>query len=444
MAILALLSGLIYIFSQLLIIKSIKRHSPFWIYYIAYEYFFIIGLGIYPIFLAFSKADINDIYIKYNNLESFNPITFFHLMTYSFGALLGYFGFKKLKYKFSHNLTKFIDINPSKSIYLCFFLLLSSLIVSGIYILLVGFEKAFYGGYLARSGNFDELSGYEQYRFLVRFLYFSIYAVSFLPFLIEYKKWGRTLLFLILVNGLLGYFLTGGRYFLFQCIFLPTFYYIFYGTNNYLLKFLLSAVAFSATILILIYGKELPAVINNFLFFNSRFEFTYTDESTSIFKSFSHLIFSIDTGINYFFSNGLVFFKDVYLSLLGIFPSQFFSLLGLENLSYQFTDKSESLSCNNTLIAIGSYDTCFLPPYFTGASAYTAPIAGGLIFAIFRYFLYSSISLTWKIQHSNKNTPYLIFISMMADQIMLFIPATISFTIFISILFFTFVIASKK
>ena len=192
---------------------------------------------------------------------------------------------------------------------------------------------------------------------------------------------------------------------------------------------------------ILLYGKTFLFQVANYIYFGKSMDID-SESRAPVLDSFSHLYYSIDAGINYFTLHGLTMFRDVALSPLGIIPSSLFSSLGIDSLSYQFVPPEDSFSCVNTSIVAGVYGECFVPPYFTGASAYFLPILGGVIFGFFRFSIYAIISRGWKILEERKASdqiPTLVVICLLFDQVMLFIPATISMTVFILLISIIFI-----
>ncbi|QQN71619.1 hypothetical protein [Comamonas testosteroni] len=80
---------------------------------------------------------------------------------------------------------------------------------------------------------------------------------------------------------------------------------------------------------------------------------------------------------------------------------------------------------------------CFIPPYFTGASAYFLPIVGGLLFGFIRFYVYRIVSMSWgdlERLGKAKDIPVLLVLFYFFEQTMLFIPATISLSVFMLIM----------
>ena len=185
------------------------------------------------------------------------------------------------------------------------------------------------------------------------------------------------------------------------------------------------------SIFFLLYGKELPSVVASFLFLDGSFEFSASGSEVVLLDAFSHLVFSIDAGIIYFFDEGILISRDIIVSFIGIIPSRIFVDIGLPSLSYQLLEPGERFACVNTYVITGDYQTCFIPPYFTGASAYFFPLVGAILFGIIRFFAYSVISTAWKLLDGNERyLGFIILVAISLEQVMLFIPNSSSFIVF--------------
>lgn len=160
--------------------------------------------------------------------------------------------------------------------------------------------------------------------------------------------------------------------------------------------------------------------------------------------AFSHLYYSIDAGVRNFVENGPVIYKDILVSPFGIVPSSILSDLGLSSMSYQFATPAETFSCVNTAL-LSNDSGCFVPPYFTGVSAYLLPIVGGFFFGFLRFYIYGLISSSWGVLEASgkeRDIPVILVVFYFAEQLMLFIPATISMVVFY-LLFSIFFIKTK-
>jgi hypothetical protein len=207
---------------------------------------------------------------------------------------------------------------------------------------------------------------------------------------------------------------------------------------------------FLLVLLILLYGKSFGSVLGAYLLGSKNLEFGDPPSFENIMMNFGHLFYSIDVGIVNFLNSGPFIAKDILLSPIGLVPSAVFNFFDLSDLSYQLLPKDSRSACINTEL-LGVSGECYVPPYFTGISAYIMPLIGGLFFGFIRFLIYSSISKSWrKLEYELKEFKYLpvvLLIYLFLDQVMLFIPNAISSVIFLSliILFFRFLfIVSKR
>ncbi len=395
------------------------------------EYFYILGLGVFPIAAAFGYAIIPTHMTNYSGIDSFSPLTFLHIVFYSLGAIIGYFGFSRSRLALANRLNLLaIKVNLDSRLY-CNIFILISYISAILFIFFLGFERVFYGASLFRSGVSDEFAGFESYLFLTRFLYYGVFAVSFMPFILKNSSHPFISLMPLVVLGMLGYFILSARYFAFQCILVPFLMYLSYKKNFNFLSIVAIIFLSIFSIFFLLYGKELPSVVASFLFLDGSFEFSASGSEVVLLDAFSHLVFSIDAGIIYFFDEGILISRDIIVSFIGIIPSRIFVDIGLPSLSYQLLEPGERFACVNTYVITGDYQTCFIPPYFTGASAYFFPLVGAILFGIIRFFAYSVISTAWKLLDGNERyLGFIILVAISLEQVMLFIPNSSSFIVF--------------
>ena len=437
-----LLSSISYLFVMGLIFRKIFLHSDFWPIFLSIEYFYILGLGIFPLFLFLGFVQIPPLFELYNYVDSINPLTFFHIGFYAFGSLIGFFYSKKLStagVAYLLKKTARIKFNPLSFFYL---LAIFSIISSVIYFWIVGFDRAILGASASRGGDFSDFEGFEEFVFLKRFAIVGLYGVAAFPFIFAGKKNIALSFFTFFSVGILGYVMTVSRFALFEGFVTPLLMYLAYTKSTSMLKkfsiyFLIGVFCFA----VFRFGKEFIGAIGSFLFSGTLIELSNVDHDVDFLSSFSHLFFSVDAGINNFFSNGPFIAKDIILSVLGVVPSGVFSSLGLENLSYQLVNNESRFSCINSEKLIGNNADCIIPPYYIGASAYFFPLGGAFLFGFFRFYLYSVMHRTWIFLRGKETLlvlPYIIFLVL--NQVMLFIPATISLAVFFSILFFLYLI----
>lgn len=425
-----LIAGFVYILVITLILFSLQRRNLFWIYFISIEYFYLLGIGVYPVALALNLAE-EPRFIGGYVMSVLTPL---HVLAYASGALLGfYFAPRHLSLRVALIAIR-LNINPIKAFAVIFVIFA---IFSLLYLIGVGPEQALVGATYSRGGNFEYFDSGTEYAFLKRPMMIGLLGAAYAYFFICILRRSSLYLLASVVIGVFIYSFTVSRYALFQSVFLPFAIYGIYliGTRGVgkLYSVSLALVGCFFLAFILLYGKTFLFQVANYIYFGKSVDIDF-ESRAPVLDSFSHLYYSIDAGINYFTLHGLMMFRDVALSPLGIIPSSLFSSLGIDSLSYQFVPPEDSFSCVNTSIVAGVYGECFVPPYFTGASAYFLPILGGVIFGFFRFSIYAIISRGWKILEERKASdqiPTLVVICLLFDQVMLFIPATISMTVFI-------------
>lgn len=428
--VLALVSSILYILTISVIFFYLFRRNIFWVYFLSIEYFYFIGLGIAPLLMVLGLAGAPMYAFDFSKI---NFATYFHIICYSVGAAVGFFSFK-LSNRISERLINYsvaLNINTERAFYI-----LMGMALVGIfsYFYLTGFEKALVGAAHARSGDFDYFEGAEQFAFLKRFIILCVYLVAFVPYFVVSKKHLIGRLLAIGFVGICAYLVTISRYSLLQTIVLPIVILWVYKWRQSVWINLIFAAGFLLSLFVLNYGKAFAPTLAQFVFNGGDLWFNKSTE-TPFLDQFSHLLFSVDTGIEYFLGHGPLFANDVLLSIFGIIPSALYERMGLSGLSYQFVDEEARFACINTML-IAHESGCFLPPYFVGASAYMFPLVGGFLFGFARFLFYSSISKSWDaLRGREKYLPILLLIFLCVDQMMLFIPSTISLTVFLFLIF---------
>jgi hypothetical protein len=303
----------------------------------------------------------------------------------------------------------------------------------------VGFGNAVANASLARGGDFSGLVGFEKYQFLKRLAMLGGLSMVFVPFIIlDGKRVFSSFLF-IFVIALLIYLQTVSRVIFLEtvAVFILLFFSLRQRKGGVFYLCLVPFFVFFA--FVFLYGKTFVASLS--LYFSSGGDFNLIEggslesQLSKFFGHFGHLIYSVDAGIRNYFAVGPVFPDDVLLAPIGIIPSFMLSSVGLDWLSYQLVPESERMSCINSGF-FSSSNGCMVPPYFSGFSAYLMPLGGALIFGFFRFWIYSVIEACWVRFRARPELiwfAYLLFI--VFNQIMLIIPATISFSFFVVILF---------
>lgn len=440
MGIAATISGLFISVTMILIFISAVRRSQFGWLIIYCEYFYFLGLGAAP--LVMSALDINASGI-FQSYESRNGqlglSSFVHITLYGVGALFGYFSTRRSADNYASRIIGVAQRCNINNYNMFYWVCGLSLLANTLYFYFVGVENALLNASLTRSGVFSGLVGFEQYQFFKRLALIGSFSVIFIPFILSDGRRDISTFIILVVVTIPIYLLTVARSAILET--LGVFFILFFSSRKRW-GFIFPTIALITVCLLIftfVYGKNFVAGLSSYLFLNKDFEliqFTAggSDQLNSFFGQFVHLLYSIDAGINHFFAHGPTFAKDVLLSPLGILPSSWFSAMGLDYLSYQNVPVNEMSSAINTNYFEGG-DKTFVPPYYTGFSAYLFPFVGGFIFGFVRFWMYAIIERSWvKTINCPENTwfPYLLLLLIIS--IMLFIPTTVSLAVFISLI----------
>ena len=441
----AFIAGSAYCLLMAVICFASLRRSSFGYLIIFYEYFFILGIGVFPLVVSLGLVDVSTTFLSYESMNGgLSHVTFVHIILYGLGSFFGYFGTKPIATKFSLKLiaaVKCYKFDNSKWFY---FSSISSICLSFLYFGLVGLDVALLNASPARGGDFSGLVGFEQYSFIKTLAMIGLFSVISLPFIIISNKRLVFSALIVLVLATLLYLLTVARVVFFDTVFLFALFYYFL-TKRSRKSVIVIFVSFSFLLFVAIYGKEFVAVFSMFLYSSYKFELVakYDSLFSYLFSQFGHVLYSMDAGVRNFFEHGPVLPDDILLSVIGFLPSSAYSFLGLDFLSYQLVGESERLSCINTAY-FPTADVCSMPPYITGFSAYVLPMAGGFIFGFLRFFIYKILETSWI---ALQKTPELLWIVIAAllvvNRLELFIPNTISFAIF-SLLILRFFVLFQK
>src|SRR5262245_47802496 len=88
----ALACGLTFSVIMGLIFVASVRHSSFGWLIISVEYFYVLGLGVFPLLLSLGIIENSDMLAVYESRNgTLGMATFFHIFLYGLGALYGYF-----------------------------------------------------------------------------------------------------------------------------------------------------------------------------------------------------------------------------------------------------------------------------------------------------------------------------------------------------------------
>ena len=236
------------------------------------------------------------------------------------------------------------------------------------------------------------------------------------------------------------YLISVSRFALLQGIFLPMGFYIIYklrgGLASKVLAIFIVLISGVVAFSVFLYGKFILYQIAAYLYYGEPLDLNVGGAQGADIGAFSHLYYSINAGIENFFDSGPFVARDIILSIFGVVPGAFFQAIGLEGLSYQLLGSENVFSCINTQLIAGN-EGCFIPPYFTGVSAYFFPIVGGFAFGFCRYATYAAVVKIWDQLATigeDRFIPVLLVLFYFTEQAMLFIPATISMVVFMGII----------
>lgn len=429
-----LIAGVAYASVFFYIFYLIKKRNLFWVHFLFIEYFYLIGLGFYPLLLAFGYLPPPG-FLKSENVSLATPI---HVMAYALGALLAFVLLSGRRFDASTINIRRLNISPKKSycaivvIPLVFFIL---------YLYFVGVQQAVMGASYARSGNFEYFEEGNKFAFLTRPVLIGGLSAAYAYYFIFKKgmKWRYFYIFTSIFLGIMTYLISVSRFALLQGIFLPMGFYIIYklrgGLTSKSFAIFIVLIAGVMAFSVFLYGKFILYQIAAYLYYGDPLDFNVGEAQGADIGAFSHLYYSINAGIENFFDSGPFVARDIILSIFGVVPGAFFQAIGLEGLSYQLLDSKNIFSCINTQL-IADDGGCYIPPYFTGVSAYVFPVVGGFAFGLVRYVVYAAVVEVWDQLAStgeDRFIPVLLILFYFAEQIMLFIPATISMVVFMGV-----------
>jgi hypothetical protein len=443
---LAATAGITYSLLMAVICISALRRSSFGYLIIFYEYFYILGLGVFPLLASLALVEVAAPFREYESATGGLAFTTFaHVILYGVGSLLGYFGARDLARKFSSMVIAAGKYCKLSNLNWFYFSSVASIFFNVLYFCLVGVDVALLNAAPVRSGDFSGLDGFQQYSFIKTLAMIGLFSVVSMPFIIIRNiRLLSTFLITLLMAGLL-YVQSVARVVFLDTVLMYALFYFMLKKGSHRSRSVIALVTFMFLLFILIYGKEFVGVLSAFLFQNGDFVLVqkYDDFPSYFFSQFGHLIYSVDAGVSSFFDRGPILPRDILLAPFGFFPSSFFSSLGLDVLSYQLVDESGKLSCINAAY-FPLADKCSVPPYITGFSAYTLPMIGGLIFGFLRFFAYSVLEISWiELQKSPQFLWIIIAILLLINKLALFIPNTISLAIFSALVLFGFILYPK-
>ena len=115
----------------------------------------------------------------------------------------------------------------------------------------------------------------------------------------------------------------------------------------------------------------------------------------SFLRNFEPYWFSVDAGTSMFSRAGPTLPTDALMALAGFIPSRVLESLDLGKLYYGNADVQ--MACVNS-IQFGLVN-CTVPPFFTGTSAYVAPLVGAAVAGFFKFFVFGRLEKTWRHYH---------------------------------------------
>lgn len=442
---LAIITGSVYCFFMVFIIVASIKRSRFGYVILFYEYFYILGLGVFPLVASLGIIDISPIYKSYESQHGGLSIaTFIHILLYGVGAFCGYFVVGNLSKSISRKIivtANFCKFNNYKWFYLTSFL---SIFFNLLYFSLVGLDVALLNASSVRMGDSFGMMGLENYSFLKTLAMIGLFSVFSLPFIIAGKRLLSSFLILSIVAILL-YMQSVARVIFFDTVFMFALLY-FVLSKDRIRSIVLVSVSSLFILIVAMYGKEFVGMYALFAYSGEDFQLTetYDDLFSYLMSHFGHQIYSVDAGITNFFEHGPIIPKDIVLSPIGFLPSFVYSALSLDFLSYQLVDESQRLSCINT-VYFSLADKCSLPPYIVGYAAYFLPFVGGFIFGFLRFFIYRVLEISWiNLQNKPELLWIVLAILLVVNRIILFIPNTISFASFGLVILLVFVSYQKR
>jgi hypothetical protein len=431
-----------------LIMSVAVKRSPFGWLIVSVEYFYVLGLGIFPLLVGLDLIGLPDQLAGYESRNGDVQFgTFLHVGLYAIGGACGYFLARRPATKLASKIVSVAIANRIDNYMGFYFVAAISFAATAFYLALVGVDTALLTASATRGGDFSEMAGLEQYQFLKRLATIGVFAVVFVPFIILDGRRINSSFALLMLIAAAVYLQTVARVTLFDTAGVFVILYLALR-RRWSWRFLLVVGAIAALLVFtFIYGKTFVAALASYLFQDSRFELVRfgmkDDDLEFFFFHFGHLLYSVDAGLREFAVEGSTIPKDIALAPLGVIPSSAFSAIGLGSLSYQLVPEADRLACINTSY-FSAFGECSVPTYLPGFSAYVAPYLGGLAFGFVRFWVYAVIEQSWldrRMRAEHLWFPYLLFL--LALNVLLAIPSSIAFTVFVA-LFLIFVLAVAK
>lgn len=430
-------AALTYLIVMLWIVYRISKTSKFWVFMISVEYFYILGLGVFPILWSFDES-LTPSFAPEINFSRISVLTGVHIYAYAVGALLAALSLRSSTHvaKLCINWSARANLNVLRMFRLFWIVPLGAMIV---YIASVGWDVALLSASAVRSGNMEAYTGGAQFLFLKSVVGLGLFGVAFMPFFLVHRIHVLRAVCLLAVCGLCTYLITVSRYALMQAIVLPFALFVVYNYKRKFSSYVLIVLGAIFVAIVMIYGKSFVSGLGEYLFNGSTKIVVHEQNDGNLLDQFSGLFFSVNAGIEHFLSGDWEIPKDLIVASIGWIPRGLMSSLGLSWLLPSPLQSGQMASCVNTMQIIGAYDSCFIPPYYVGVSAYMLPVVGGFIFGYVRFFIYSTVSRAWRILDGNGRDyllPTILLLMLIVLQLMLFIPSAMSTSIFMVIIYF--------
>src|SRR6266852_4200867 len=181
----ALACGLTFsVMMGLIFVSSVRRSSFGWLI-ISVEYFYVLGLGLFPLLLSLGIIENPELLADYELKNGELRIaTFVHIFLYGLGALHGYFFARQVAKKVSQRVVRIALANNINNYGWFYFLSGLTIVFSVLHFSFVGLDTALLNVAFARSGDFSGLVGFEQYQFLKNLAMLGLYSIVFVPYII--------------------------------------------------------------------------------------------------------------------------------------------------------------------------------------------------------------------------------------------------------------------
>ena len=372
------------------------RRSEFGILILAIEAPFILGLCLYP--LLFENGLVipgqeGASYLSQNNPPGWMAAA--HIFLYALFSLIGCIFALSMPFNKPNMIARTLA-RVGDPIPIWRFLVVFGLVVYGSFMLIVGPEVALINAFLGRSGDFSGFGDSAKYLFLKTLGSISMFAVCFIPFVIRQRRGRVVFLLLYLALVVIAYLNSISRNLILYQLVVPLLMMIHgMGLTKRSLLVMLTTIL-PLAFLAIFFGKPLGFLISIFVLDGNVTELeAYQGEDglwNSFLRNFEPYWFSVDAGTSMFSRAGPTLPTDALMALAGFIPSRVLESLDLGKLYYGNADVQ--MACVNS-IQFGLVN-CTAPPFFTGTSAYVAPLVGAAVAGFFKFFVFGRLEKTWR------------------------------------------------